>query len=172
VSTRPLLRIPVGVVVERRKSTSRWVDESWRPLAVLPGAPDTAPWTVLASDGDVTRYYAGAAAIDLYRSETENYLYNLASASPSLWVALRPTTAAPPYALRAVTADPTEGSAFTEVGDDLVEAVPMPAPIRAALEAFVAEHHVERPFQKRQRDRLDPEAVSYGDPSRRGGRDG
>jgi hypothetical protein len=172
VRTAPHLRIPVGVVVERRKSTNRWVDESWRPMAVLPGEPEAAPWTVLASDGDVTRYYAGAAAIELYRSETENYLYNLASASPSIWVALRPTGASPPYALRAVTADPTEGSAFTEVGDDLVEAVVMPAPIRAALEAFVAEHHFERPFQKRRRDRLDPESVSRGDPALRGRRNG
>jgi hypothetical protein len=41
----------------------------------------------------------------------------------------------------------------------MVETVPMPEPIRTALEAFVAEHHVERPFFKRQRDRADPEAL-------------
>jgi hypothetical protein len=33
----PLLRIPVGVVVERRKATSQWVDVVWRPVAVLGG---------------------------------------------------------------------------------------------------------------------------------------
>jgi hypothetical protein len=167
VSVAPHVRIPVGVVVERRKSTNRWVDETWRPIAVLPGEPATAPWTVLGAEGDVTRFYAGGASIELHRSETENYVYNLASASPSLWVALRPVSATPPYELHAVTADPTEGSSFTEAGDDLVEAVPMPATVRAALEAFVAEHHVERPFQKRQRDRLDPETISRG-PVRRG----
>jgi hypothetical protein len=31
--------------------------------------------------------------------------------------------------------------------------VPMPESIAEAVEAFVAEHHVERPFFKRQRDR-------------------
>jgi hypothetical protein len=52
----------------------------------------------------------------------------------------------------AVTADPAEGEAFTEAGNDLVETVPMPGPIVQAVEAFVAEHHVERPFFKRERD--------------------
>ena len=43
----PLLRIPVGVVVERRKANSPWVDFVWRPVAVLGGLPDAAPWTKL-----------------------------------------------------------------------------------------------------------------------------
>ncbi len=42
----PLLRIPVGVVVERRKAFSPWADFIWRPVAVLEGVPDAAPWTV------------------------------------------------------------------------------------------------------------------------------
>ena len=33
----PLLRIPVGVIVERRKATSPWADVIWRPVAVLGG---------------------------------------------------------------------------------------------------------------------------------------
>ena len=72
---------------------------------------------------------------------------------PALWVVLRPTGAQPPYEVLAVTADPAEGEAFTEAGNDLVETVPMPGGHRQAIEAFVAEHHVERPFFKRQRDR-------------------
>jgi len=41
-----LLRLPVGVVVERRKATSPWVDAVWRPVAVLGGLgglPSVAP---------------------------------------------------------------------------------------------------------------------------------
>jgi hypothetical protein len=38
--------------------------------------------------------------------------------------------------------------------------VPMPEPVREVVEAFVAEHHVERPFYKRKRDRADPEALA------------
>jgi hypothetical protein len=65
---------------------------------------------------------------------------------------LRPSDRQPPYEVVAVTADPAEGEAFTEAGNDLVDTVPMPAEIREAVEAFVAEHHVERPFFKRRRD--------------------
>ena len=36
----------------------------------------------------------------------------------------------------------------------------MPPPIQELLTAFVAEHHVERPFFKRKRDRANPEAMA------------
>ena len=156
----PLARIPVGVVVERRKAMSRWVDFVWQPVGVLPGRPDTAPWTVLSSSEDRDTYYAGPAEIELYRTETEFYRDNLASAAPSLWIALRPTGVEPPYSIAAVTADPAEGEGYTQAGDDLVEAVPMPQTVREIVAAFVAEHHVERPFEKRKRDRADPQALA------------
>jgi hypothetical protein len=158
----PLLRLPVGVVIERRRASSRWIDFIWRPVAVLPGQPDAAPWTMLSSDAEAeaATFYAGAADIALYRTETARYRENLDTGTPSLWVAARPTRTEPPYDVIAVTADPSEGEAFTQVGDDLVEAVPMPAAVRVALERFVAEHHVEEVFHKRERDRADPEALA------------
>jgi len=160
----PLVRIPVGVVVERRKAKSEWIDFTWQPVAVLPGQPDAAPWTVLSVDGETTTFYAGSTEVELHRTETGYYRDNLASGRPSLWVALRPTGVEPPYDIVAVTADPAEGESFTQVGDDVVEAVPMPAPVRDVVEAFVAEHHVERPFIKRKRDRADPEALAHRGP--------
>ena len=84
-----------------------------------------------------------------------------------LWVALRPTGVEPPYEIFAVTADPAEGEALTESGSDLVDVVPMPEAIRVQIEAFVAEHHVERPFYKRKRDRADPEALARRGPVRK-----
>ena len=145
-----LLTVPVGVVVERHKATSPWVDFIWRPTTVLSGVPAAAPWTPLAATGDTMTFYAGAAAIALHRTETANYIGNLRSGAPQLWVVLRPTNGEPPYEVLAVTADPAEGEAFTEAGNDLVDTVPMPADIKDALEAFVAEHHIERAFYKRQ----------------------
>ncbi len=157
-------RIPVGVVVERRKAQSQWIDFVWKPVTVLAGLPDAAPWTVLFADGDGTTFYAGTAEIELYRTETTNYRDNLASGAPFLWVALRPTGVEPPYEIFAVTADPAEGESFTESGSDLVDVVPMPQAVREVVEAFVAEHHVERPFYKRKRDRADPEALARRGP--------
>jgi uncharacterized protein DUF3305 len=160
-------RIPVGVVVERRKAQSQWIDFVWKPATVLAGLPDAAPWTVLTDDGERASFYAGPAEIDLYRTETTNYRDNLAGGAPQLWIALRSTGVEPPYDIVAVTADPAEGEALTESGNDLVDVVPMPEPVRAVVEAFVAEHHVERPFYKRKRDRADPEALARRGPMRK-----
>jgi hypothetical protein len=154
-----LARIPVGVVVARRKAASQWIDFTWAPVSVLHGVPDTEPWTVLHSEGDTTMFYAGRAEIALHPSETGLYRDNLATGAPSLWVVLSATERNPPYQLVTVTADPSEGEAFTESTANLVEQVPMPPSIAEIVAAFVAEHHVERQFFKRKRDRADPEAL-------------
>jgi hypothetical protein len=153
-----LVSIPVGVVVERRKAVGQWGDFVWRPVAVLPGEPDTKPWTVLKEDDERTSFYAGPAKVEFYRTETSHYRENLA-ADAQLWVVLRPTETEPAYEVAAVTADPFEGEGYTQAGDDIVEPVPMPETIRDMLEAFVAEHHVERTFFKRKRDRANKEAL-------------
>jgi hypothetical protein len=158
-AARPLVRIPVGVIAERRRAISPWLDTVWRPAAVLVGVPGTAPWTMLAAAENAATFYVGAAEIELYRTETDHYRSNLDSGVPSVWIALRPTGTQPPYALFAVTADPAEGESFTQAGDDLVDAVPMPAAVREILEAFVAEHHIEQPIYRRKRDCAGPEAV-------------
>jgi len=159
-AAQPLLRIPVGVVVERRETSSPWASYIWRGIAVLPDNPDMSMWTVLREQDGATLFYAGAATIDLYRSETERYRDNLASGAPSVWIVLSPSEGAWPYVLAAVTADPAEGEAFTEAGANLVEAVTMPEVLRGMIEDFVATHHVEREFVKRQRDRANPEALA------------
>ena len=162
----PLMRIPVGVVVARRKAASPWIDFTWTPDAVLHGVPEAAPWSVLRQVGETTRFYAGSAEIELYRTETTYYRDNLGSGAPLLWVVMEPAEAEPPYRLVTVTADPAEGEGFTESAANLVETVPMPGTIAEIVAAFVAEHHVERQFVKRKRDRQDTESLArrgYGD---------
>jgi hypothetical protein len=160
----PLLRIPVGVVVERHKATSPWADVIWQPVAVLGGLPDAAPWTPLTIDGATATFYAGAAEIELYHSEAENYRRNLSSAVPSIWVVLQETGGDPPCIVAAVTADPAEGEGLTGLGQGIIEAVAMPESLRHAIAAFVAEHHVDHIFEKRTRDRADPEALARRGP--------
>jgi hypothetical protein len=154
-----LARIAVGVVVERRKARSPWLELHWRPVSVLVGTPSAAPWTRIGEEDDATTFYAGEAAIELYRTETANYRQNLGSGMAALWVVLRPiaaNSAGPAFDILAVTADPAEGEALTAAGNDLVAAVPMPTAIIATIESFIAEHHVERPFNKRERNRGEP----------------
>jgi len=151
-----LARITVGVVVERRKARSMWVDFLWRPVSVFVGSPSAAPWTPLDTGSEATLFYAGQAVIELHRTETTNYRDNLASGAPALWVVLHPAALGQPYEILAVTADPAEGEAFTDAGSYLVEAVPMPSEIVEAIVQFIAEHHVERPFVKRRRQPAEP----------------
>jgi hypothetical protein len=164
----PWQTIDVGVIVERAKAQSQWIDYLWRPAAVLAGQPETAPWTKLGDEGDRATFYAGPATIQLHRAATSYYRTNLLSGSPSLWEVLRETGAEPPYALYLVTADPFEGEAMTEAGNSIVEPVSMPDPIRDAVAAFIAEHHVEEEFVKRKRDRANPEALGRRPPAVRG----
>ena len=65
LTSAALVSIPVGVVVERHKATSPWLDFVWRPVSVLPGVPAAAPWTPLGPAGDTTTFFAGTATIEL-----------------------------------------------------------------------------------------------------------
>ena len=157
-------RIPVGVVVERRDAASPWIDSLWRPIGVLAGVPDAAAWTRLCVEPTGETYYAGPAEIILYRSEAENYRDNLASGAPAVWVSLQATVGMLPYAIAGVTADPAEGEAWTEPGQAIVEAVPMPDPVRDEVAAFVAQLPARPGFVKRQRDRADLESLARRGP--------
>ena len=164
MSSTPLSQISVGVVVERRKAASPWIDYVWRAVDTLPDAPDMPPWTVLREEAGAVLFYAGSRTVHLYRSETARYRDNLATGNARLWVVLSPAEGEWPYTLATVTADPAEGEAFTEAGANLVEAVTMPDALRKVVESFVAEHHVEQEFVKRKRKRADPEALARRQP--------
>lgn len=154
-----VLNIPVGVVIERRKAASPWIDYTWRPAAVLAGEPAAAAWTLLEGDEETSRFYAGTAMLELHAGDASSYRDNLATDEPRLWVVLRATGAEPPLAIVRVTADGNEGESFTSAGDDIVDNVQMPASIVEIVDAFVAEHHVEQVFHKRKRDRVDLHAM-------------
>jgi hypothetical protein len=131
-------------------------------VEVLEEAPPVPPWTVLREDAGRTLFFAGAAEVALHPTDTGNYRDNLTAASPRVWVVLRPVEATPGFALHLVTVDSGEAETYADSGADLLESLPMPPGLRALTEAFVAEHHVERRFHKRRRDRADPEALARG----------
>jgi hypothetical protein len=150
----------VGVILERRTLDNPWIDHTWLPSAILPGAPAVGTWTALSDQNGVRQVYAGAHMISFFSIDTAHYRDNLHSGSPKIWVSLRRTDGEPPVSVIGVTADPAEGEAFTEAGDDIVEAVAMPAQIAERLAEFIQTHHVERAFYKRRRDEADPEALA------------
>jgi hypothetical protein len=158
----PTMTLDVGIVLERRKATSRWLDVIWEAHAVLPEPPAVEPGAEIGRHGEDVLYYAGPTTLEAHTIETQFYRDNLASGAPKIWVVLRPQpTDALPEIIK-VTCDPTEGEGYTETGWDTVNMVPMPEPIQAALIAFIDAHHVDQPFIKRKRDRQDPEALAAG----------
>jgi hypothetical protein len=157
-------RIPVAVIAERRPAVTRWADHVWRALEVLQDAPDVPPWTLLRADAGRELFFAGATDVALHPTDTDNYKHNLEAAQPLVWVTLRPAETPSGYALQAVTVDPGEAQLYADSGNDLLEALPMPPGLREATAAFVAEHHKERAFHKRKRDRADPQALARRGP--------
>jgi hypothetical protein len=158
------VRVEVGVVVERRPGVTPWAEFAWQPREVLEDFPAAAPWTVLREEAGRTLFLAGAAEVALHPTDTDNYIHNLEQDSPRIWVLLRPVAQAPGYALQAVTVDAGEAQLYAESGSDLLEALPMPPGLRLLVERFVAEHHRQREFHKRKRDRADPEALGRRPP--------
>ena len=156
----------VGVVMRRRAIDNPWIDHMWSPTMILDEVPATSPWTVLSADSHAAVYYAGSASIDLFSSDTGNYLDNLADGEPRIWIALRRQEGSPELELTKVTADPTEGEAMFESGCDVIGTVPMPPDIASWIAAFVDQFHVERAFIKRKRDRAGGDGPRKPDGSR------
>jgi hypothetical protein len=142
----------VGVVVERRPSSSPWATHAFRVVAIVPEAADMADGHVLGTEGDAAMLYAGSADVEFHRVETGNYRDNLATGEAMLWVTLSIEDTAAGIRLLSVTADPAEGEAMTEAGGLMVDVAPMPPEIAERLADFVRTHHVERVFRKRKRE--------------------
>jgi hypothetical protein len=124
-------RMPVSIIVERRKSQHPWQDHVWRPIGVLP------------------------------RAETEGYLVNLSQVPPVVYVVLRrgETTDEMEIEPFHATVCPYEAMSYGESGEEIVEGVPMPTEVHDWVKEFVATHHVEAPFVKRKKSgRATPDA--------------
>jgi hypothetical protein len=153
----PELEIPVAILAERRPGATPWQEHVWRAAAVLEEAPPVPAWTKLREEAGRELFFAGTALVRLHRTDTPNYRENLTAAEPRLWALLRESGAG--MELAAVTVDPGEAEVLAEDPRALLEALPLPPGLRALLEAFVAQHHVEREFHKRKRDRQDPDSL-------------
>lgn len=148
----------VGIVVERRKLNNPWQEWSWRAVALAPAIEGAQPWQVLNQSEGWVRYLAGALPLELHRTATASYRDNLSAEEPQVYVILRAdsTNAQFPYRPYLATVAPDEAQSHLEAGDDIVDAVPMPAEIVAWVVSFIERHHVEIPVYKRQRKPHDP----------------
>ena len=156
--------LPVGAVVRRTPGVTRWAREIWKPVAVLPGAPE-AFWKVMVSDGDVVDYHAGTVTMELYRADVEAYLVSLNMTVPSVWVVLdRDESRQSPsgWFVSAITASAYEAQDALDSGESIVEPVPIPESMAAWIKEFVDLHYVEETFVKRQRKNAKVDLVEDG----------
>ena len=157
--------IPVGVVVAKVKIDHKWAEWSWRPIAVIPGAPPVDGWKEIASGEGWTHYHIATLPLTLYRTDTEAYLVSLSEKPAKVYVVLRRDEEGDedrPYFVHTVTASAYDALGFLDSAEDLVEAVPMPPGLAAWVRAFVEEHHVDEKFVKRRRGRVEPDAPKFG----------
>jgi hypothetical protein len=158
----------LGVVIERRDSDHRWQTHSWRAVGVIAGAPPIERPRLLRRGEGWAQYHAATLDIVLHRTDTEGYKHNIRNETiAKVFVVLRSDDDDEDEAALEtdegeamprpffVTACPFEASVYldtTAVGED-VETVPMPAGVIAWVDAFVAKHHVDRPFEKKKKKR-------------------
>lgn len=160
--------LQVGAVVRRSPGVTRWAKHVWKPVAVIPGAPD-AFWKELVSEGEVVDYHAGTVTMELFRADVEGYLVSLNMSTPSVWIILdRDVSGQSPsgWAVSTVTASAHEALDSLDSGESIVESVPIPESLAAWIKEFVDMHYVEEPFKKRRRDEVRVDAVedAKGDP--------
>lgn len=160
--TERRIAMPLGVVVERHELDNRWQKWRWQPVGVIPGAPPLDAWKELARGERWVRWHAATLPLELHRKETEAYKVGLSTHPPKVYVVLRRAAAPEPGREMTpflVTASPFEAQDYLDSGEDVVEGVAMPEGVVAWVQAFVDRHHVDEPFKKRKRDRIDPDQL-------------
>ncbi len=156
------ITLPLGIVLRKTPGVTRWAKWVWRAVAVLPGA-GPAEWRELRRDGDAVEYHAATVPLDLYRTDTDAYLTELSTETPSIYVVMREYDASE-SGLEVVlaTASPFDGQDYADNGDDIVELVPMPPALVALVHDWVEKHHKEEKFVKRRRDKRRIDMVEDG----------
>jgi hypothetical protein len=146
----PRPSISVAVLIERLKQPSRW--EEWRfriaDVTLDPGRFGHAPRT-LRDDGQAAEVLHPGLPVTLYRDEAEGYYLNLSSGAPVWFVMWRiddedPSLARP----ESVTLSYNEAGRLLDA-QERVDNVPLPADVRAWLQAFTDEHY--RPEAKQRK---------------------
>lgn len=154
-------RTSVGIVLECRASDHPWQDHCWSVKGLVPASGPTREWRLLAASSGYRHFYAGALPLDLHRGESDGYRENLLSSRPAIFVVLRRGLEGRELAPLLITACPHEAQSYGGDGEDMVEAVPMPAILEAWVRSFVERHYVEKPFVKRKQKPKSDTAVDH-----------
>lgn len=156
--------LQVGAVVRRTPGVTQWARDIWKPVAVIPGAPEEY-WKEMVREGEVVDYHAGTVMMELFRADVESYLVSLNMKVPSIWVIMdRDETDRSPsgWFVSAITASAYEAQDALDSGESIVEPVPIPESLAAWIKEFIDMHYIEEPFKKRRRNKLNVDGVEDG----------
>ena len=154
--------MPLGIVIRKSPGVTRWARWVWKPVGLLPGAPD-ADWRELRRDGDSIDYHAATLPLELWRADAEAYKAGLSARVPTVAVVMREAERGPaPVTPELVTASPYEAQDYMDSGEEIVELVPMPAGLIAWVRDFTEAHYEAEVFRKRRRDRTRIDLVEDG----------
>jgi hypothetical protein len=151
----------VDVLMDRVPIVNRWVDEQWRPAAVVPmdriahGADAAAPGVPeRVTDGPSgTTWRFPRCAIELHPTEAEGYFLNITSDTPLVFVMWRAAEDGREPAVRVeiVTVSYNQAGRIMD-GGERVDPVPMPEAILEWMRPYVAEHYKPEPRRKVRRN--------------------
>lgn len=144
--------LQVSVIMEKRLvRQGRWTVANWEAVGTVTYDPAGGIRRKhLVRDGEESQQYLWSGfPLRLYRDGAENYWYNLAGSSPSLYVLCHedPEGNVEPFA---VTVNHDEASAGME-GDDRVYATAIPVEVYQKIEQFVVQHYVPKEKKVRKR---------------------
>ena len=152
-----VLSIPVGVVIAHDKIDHPWQEYAWRPVSVFLNASEVTQWRELRRGPGFVHYHAATLPVELHPKETLGYQANLDTGQPLVYVVLLEGPGveggSEPMHVHVVTASPYDAEVYGHTSEEIVGGVVMPEPLVELMEAFVAEHHVQEPFVKRQRQK-------------------
>jgi hypothetical protein len=138
--------LQVGVVIRKQPGVTRWAKWVWNAVAVLPGA-GPADWREIRREGEAVEYHAATLTMEVHRDEAEGYLVALTNNPPCVYVVLRPSEdpeAEHEVEVFLVTASAFEAQDYNDSGEEIVEAVPMPASLRKNSSSAAATGSISR----------------------------
>lgn len=143
----------VAVLFEKRPSSNRWIDASWRATGLVVSTSTQKGMNLVKSsesdhdsqEGSEYYIYTGLS-IRLFKDECESYYHNMKSPQPHCYVVAHWLNDAPEPFLATLSFD--EAHAYLEGNEEVYE-MPVPAELYLSVEAYVIEHYF--PEKKRKR---------------------
>lgn len=129
--------LTVSVIIELRPVDSPWQSHAWCLAEAIVGEAPLPAGSRLRQDSAVTAYFAGTATLELHPTDIASYRENLRQETPRLYVVLSEPDGNEPPRVHLVTAAPDEAESYLEGEPSLVDGVPMPRPLAAAIQAYI-----------------------------------